>query len=190
MRNIAINKTIEHNMDVRQFVIHDMNILNMNTTDFCAFCHYLYSYMQNNPHKNEVAECFKQASLYMDHSILLKYKLMKDYRKPRQDELFEKFINIVKQYCSTEHSVRFYAEKLFITPQYLSKVSKDISGKTANVWIDEFVLLEAKTLLMHTNLTVQEISLKVGFSDQSCFGKFFRKHTGLSPRKFIQKYTR
>lgn len=160
----------------------------MNSMDFTVFCHCLYSHMQNGSYQDEISELFKQADGYINNSILLKHKQAREYRKPRQEEIFEKFINYIKQYCSLEHSVKFYADKLCISSQYLSKISKDISGRTANEWIDEFVFLEAKTLLAYTNLTIQEISINIGFADQSSFGKFFKRNSGLSPREYLQKH--
>lgn len=186
MREIVTDKTKKYNVDIGQCSIHNISHFEINSTSFCTLFLCLYSYIQNNPHRDEVYELFRQASIYMDNSILSKFKQSEGCRKSRQDELFEKFISIVRLYCSTEHGVRFYADKLFITPQYLSKVTKDVSGRSANAWIDEFVLLEAKTLLIHTSLSIQEISFNVGFSDQSSFGKFFKKNVGLSPTLYAK----
>lgn len=174
-------------MEINRLAIREANDSEMNHTDFCVFCHYLYSSIQNNLSQEEVLEFFKQGSDYMENMILSKYKQAKSYRKSRQEELFDSFISMLRQDCSAEHNLRFYANKLFVTPQYLSKVVKDVSGKTASQWIAEFVLLEAKALLIHTNLTIQEIAFNIGFADQSSFGKFFKKNTGVSPGKFAQE---
>lgn len=187
MKNISSINIVEHNTNIGRLTTHDMNDFRMNSTDFCVFCHYLYSYIQNNLSQDELLDLFKKGSVYIDNLILSKYKQEKGFRKSRQEELFDKFIAIIRQYCSTEHGIKFYAEKLFVTPQYLSKVVKDVSGKSASVWIIEFVLLEAKALLTHTNLTIQEVSFNLGFADQSSFGKFFKKNTGMSPKIFAQK---
>lgn len=187
MKNISSINIVEHNKNIAQLTIPDVNDLSMNSTDFCVFCHYLYSYIQNNLSQDELLEFFKKGSVYIDSLILSKYKQTKGFCKSRQEELFDKFITIIRQYCSTEHGIKFYAEKLFVTPQYLAKVVKDVSGKSASVWITEFILLEAKALLTHTNLTIQEVSFNLGFADQSSFGKFFKKNTGMSPKKFAHK---
>lgn len=186
MKNISSINIAEHNTNIGQLTIYDVNDFSMNSTNFCVFCHYLYSHIQNNLSQDELLDFLKQGSVYMDNLILSKYKQAKGFRKSRQEELFDKFIGIIRQHCSTEHGIKFYAEKLFVTPQYLSKVIKDVSGKSASVWITEFILLEAKTLLTHTNLTIQEVSFNLGFADQSSFGKFFKKNTGMSPKKFAQ----
>jgi len=143
--------------------------------------------MQNGPHKVELSELFKQASIYVKSSILQKYEQAYNNRRTRQDDIFEKFILDLKRYCPIERRVWFYANKQYITSQYLSKVVKDVSGRPACEWIDEFVLFEAKALLACSNLTVLEISDKLSFADQSSFGKFFRKKTGISPKNYAKQ---
>lgn len=174
-------------MNNSRLAFHEANDFSMNSTDFCVYFRYLYSHLQSNFSQEEMFEFFKQVSVDMEDFILSKYKQKKGHRKSRQDELFDKFITALRQHCSIGHNIRFYADKLFVTPQYLSKIVKEVSGKTARAWIAEFVLLEAKALLTHTNLTIQEVGFNMGFSDQSSFGKFFKKNVGVSPKKFAQK---
>ena len=80
--------------------------------------------------------------------------------------------------------MEFYAYQLCITPKHLSKVIKQTTHKNANDWIDEHVILEAKALLKSTNMTTQQISEELNFSDQLFFGKYFRRHTGMSPKEY------
>ena len=94
---------------------------------------------------------------------------------------FMDFLGLLSQHCATERSVRFYADKLFITPKYLSSVIKEVSGKTAGDWIEEFVVVEAKTMLQRTQNSVSEVAYKLNFSSISFFGKYFKRHTGMSP---------
>ncbi len=105
-------------------------------------------------------------------------------RRSRREEMMGTFIDLVEQHFRHERSVLFYAQKLSVTPKHLSAVLKEISGKTAGEWIDYRVVLEAKTMLRSSGLTIQEISLALNFSNQSFFGKYFKHHTGLSPREF------
>ena len=86
-----------------------------------------------------------------------------------------------------KNTVKFYARRLNITPKYLSTVSKDVSGKTAARWIDEAVILEAKSLLRYSGMSIQEIAYHLNFSTQSFFGKYFKQHTGYSPSRFKRK---
>ena len=78
----------------------------------------------------------------------------------------------------------FYASQLCISPQYLSMLLREQTGKSANKWIDDAVLMEAKMLLKTPQLSVQQVAEQLHFSDQSTFGKFFKKHIGLSPLEF------
>lgn len=95
---------------------------------------------------------------------------------PRQGEIFKLFLKLVEKSYKVERQVGFYAEKLSITPKYLSKLVKENTGKSANEWIDEYVMLEAKKLLKSSSLTIQQISEMLNFIDQSSFGKYFTRH--------------
>ena len=88
------------------------------------------------------------------------------------------------EHCKEQHVVTFYAEKLFITPQYLSLILKELTGKSANKWIADALIVEAKMLLKAPQATVQQVADILHFSDQSTFGKFFKKHMGISPMEY------
>ncbi len=102
----------------------------------------------------------------------------------RKEEILSKFILEVLQNFRTERSVAFYADRLCVTPKHLSAVAKDISGHTASELIDHYVIMEAKIMLAETALTIQEISNKLNFANQSFFGKYFKHLTGYSPSTF------
>lgn len=102
----------------------------------------------------------------------------------RKEELFEQFLQLLFEHCREQHVVTFYAEKLFITPQYLSLILKELTGRSANKWIDDALIVEAKTLLKAPQATVQQVADMLHFSDQSTFGKFFKKHMGISPMEY------
>lgn len=94
------------------------------------------------------------------------------------------FLKLVKSNFRKEKFLRFYAEKLGVTSQYLSRSVKQQTGISAAEWIERYVLLEAKVLLKSTNLTIQQISDELSFPSQSFFGKYFKKNIGVSPREF------
>lgn len=105
----------------------------------------------------------------------------------RGDSLFYRFIVEVENNFKTERSVGYYAGKLYVSPKHLSAVVKEVSGRTAGEWIDSYVVNEIKRLLISTDLSIQEISCKLNFVNQSFFGKYFKSHTGMSPRDFRHK---
>lgn len=103
---------------------------------------------------------------------------------PNREEIIIKFVHLLNIHCKEEHSVSFYAQRLCITSAYLSKILKNFSGKTVNAWIDEALMREAQNYLHNPNLTLQQIADALSFSDQSAFGKFFKKHSGMSPLQY------
>lgn len=107
-----------------------------------------------------------------------------DANLTRQEELILRFLNILNENLKKERTVQFYADVLCITSGHLSKVLKKVSGKTANQLIDEAVIMEAKILLGNPSLSIAEVTHELQFSDQSFFGKYFKKHTGFSPSEF------
>ena len=117
-------------------------------------------------------------------NIIFKKNNIVPFELSRKEELFQQFLKLMFKHSREEHSVSFYAGKMCITPQYLSAVLKELTGKTTNNWIDHSLILDAKILLKTPNMTVQQVSDMLNFSNQSTFGKFFKKHTGQSPAEF------
>jgi AraC-like DNA-binding protein len=74
-----------------------------------------------------------------------------------------------------------YANQLAITPNHLTQIVKQITGKTTTEILQETNIMEIKRLLIHTSLTVSEIALMMKFADQSYFTKYFKKMTGQTP---------
>lgn len=107
---------------------------------------------------------------------------------PNRDVLLFLFIQLLNQHCRTEHTVSFYANELCITPEYLSRIMKGFSGKTVNQWIREALMREAERLLRDPDLSIQQVADMLNFSDQSSFGKFFKKHRGTSPMSFKKQF--
>lgn len=104
--------------------------------------------------------------------------------KTRQEEYLENFLKEVAINHKKERSVKYYADALHITPKYLSTVIKEVSGKSAASWINDFVIQEAKVLLKYSGKSIQEITYELNFSTQSFFGKYFKRHTDMSPSEY------
>ena len=102
----------------------------------------------------------------------------------RQELLYESFITLVTEYHLKERGVAFYADRLNLTPKYLSRVIKKVSGRSAPDWIDSFVILEAKNLLRYSGMSIKEIAYALNFNSQSLFYKFFLSHTGMAPKDY------
>ena len=102
----------------------------------------------------------------------------------RSKMIFDQFIKLVTEYHTQYRNVGFYADKLCLTPKYLSKLIKTATGRSAPEWIDAYVILEAKNLLKYSNVTIKEIVYKLNFPNQSVFYKFFKARTGLTPTEY------
>lgn len=98
--------------------------------------------------------------------------------------LFEHFMSLVTEYHSTQRNMAFYASRLGLTPKYLSKLIKQVSGRSAPDWIDLFVILEAKNLLKYSDESIKEIVYQLNFPNPSVFYKFFKAHTGMTPSEY------
>lgn len=107
----------------------------------------------------------------------------------KYEELMKNFVKLILQHCKEKHDVMFYSTELCVTPVYLSRVAKMFSGKTAIKWISEALIIEAKLMLRNPNVSIQKVAEELNFSDQSSFGKFFKKHTGMSPAEHRQNTT-
>ena len=102
----------------------------------------------------------------------------------RAEEYFKQFTHLLGEHYRTERSVGFYARQLCITPKYLTTIIKRISGLSVSEWIDNYVIIEAKTLLKYSHMSIQEIAYYLNFPNQSFFGSYFKRNTGMSPSQY------
>lgn len=107
-----------------------------------------------------------------------------DMLPSQENHHFDRFMRLLEENYSRHRSIRFYSEAMNLSPKYLSQVIKKASGRVATAWIDDFVILEAKNLLKYSSMSIQEISYALNFPNQSFFGKYFKRHTGLSPKTY------
>ncbi|MBQ8493810.1 MAG: AraC family transcriptional regulator [Alistipes sp.] len=101
-----------------------------------------------------------------------------------KNSIVERFIALVEEHYREERLIGFYADKLCITPKYLSKLVKENTGRSAGEWIESHVILEARAMLQSSDMTIQQIATSLNFPNQSFFGKYFKRATGLSPKQY------
>ncbi|MDR2765769.1 MAG: AraC family transcriptional regulator [Tannerella sp.] len=103
----------------------------------------------------------------------------------RKRELFYQFMSLLSKHCREQRNVRFYAEKLHITTNYLCKITREsIPCKSPKDLIDQHFILEIKTLLQSPKLSISEISCRLDFPNESYFCRYFRRLVGMSPQSY------
>lgn len=105
----------------------------------------------------------------------------------RTENITNCFFDLLLRNFETERSVAFYADKLCVTPKYLSSAVKSVTRYSVQSWINEVVLFEAKREIRTTDFTIQQISENLHFPNASSFVRFFRSHVGETPLKYRKK---
>ena len=105
----------------------------------------------------------------------------------RYESIIKSFIELLAANYREEHKVDFYASQLNLSAHYLTLIVKRVTGQSVSDFIFEMLYSESRTLLTHSKLSIQEISSVLNFSDQSSFGKFFKRKAGISPADFRKK---
>lgn len=101
-----------------------------------------------------------------------------------QENIFNRFIDLVNKFGATERRIDFYASQLLLSPNHLSTLIKSYSGQTVMDWVNRATLLQAKILLRHTNLMSYEIAYRLNFSEPTAFNRYFKQHTGITPMQY------
>ncbi len=128
---------------------------------------------------------YLQSLLLWIYNSLLQKGMVDRSTYTRKQLLCHQFFGLLHEYAMQEHQVGFYADKLCITPRYLNEIiASYMRGKTPKQLIDEQLAVEIKVLLNDPRLSVAEIAMMCNFPDQSYLSRFFRKHTGFSPKEF------
>ncbi len=122
--------------------------------------------------------CYELAGIYL-RDIPVK-------RQPctRQDMIFRRFMTLLATDITTSREVKYYADKLCISPKYLTIVTRQMSSRSASDWITRSAILNAKAKLATTNCSVQQIADELNFPNPSFFGQYFLRHTGMTPKEY------
>ena len=173
--NFEINRLIESNP-----------VISLTENEYTAclgFCRMVTAIINShNEFKLEMIKHLTCAYLYgFAHCVIDRNPLQPP---TAEDILMGKFFDELKKNYRQSRSVKFYADKLCVTPGYLSTATKHATGKTVSEWISKYVVLEAKAFLTRRDMSIQQISYRLNFPNQSFFGKYFKKATGQSPNEY------
>lgn len=151
--------------------------------DYCHLCMRAFS-CADLPFRNQMYEALLSTLYYNLANVYGNALVSSPLHNSRQEEIFMQFLQLLEKQYTQYRDVAYYAERLCVTPKYLSSVVKAVSGRTAGVCIDSYVVEEAKRQLRTTRLSVLEISQNLNFPNQSFFGKYFKRLTHQSPYQY------
>lgn len=119
----------------------------------------------------------------LDNIMQIHMKDITDNGKPltRQQTLGRELYLLIVNNYRKEHQAKFYSEKMCLTPQYLNQITTNIFGKTLSAIITDLLFSTARSMLLSSDMSIQEISDELNFADQSSFSKFVKKIAGVSP---------
>ncbi len=153
---------------------------------FCATLEYAIEDTEN-PHYRDTVGGLLSAFMYMFyHKTARVYKQEGRVREFNAQNLFERFVQEVYNHGIEEHGVAFYADLLCISPKYLTQITKRLINHTPKEVINDHLARASVVALRRSDMTIQEISNKLGFPDQSYFGRFFKRMHGVSPLYYRQ----
>ena len=101
-----------------------------------------------------------------------------------KESIAMKFAMLVFENRETHREVAYYADQLCISPLYLTKVIQEVNGRSARDMIADYTIIGIKALLRNADIMIKDVVRQSGFSSQSSFSRFFRKHTGMSPLEY------
>ena len=137
--------------------------------------------------RRETVRSLLTTMIYDLSNIIFRMQNTVDRRQTRGEAIFTQFLQLVELNFRHERRVSWYAKQLCISPKYLSEIIKQVSRRTPNDWIDNFVTLEIRVLLRNSTKSIKEIAQELNFPNQSFFGKFFKEHVGVSPSQYRNK---
>jgi YesN/AraC family two-component response regulator len=100
------------------------------------------------------------------------------------DRIYRKFMLLLAEKSNANRSVKSYADELCVSPKYLTSVCRRHSNSTASELIAASMISRIKHLLLYSDLSIKEVAAEMGFDNLSFFGKYVRKHLGLSPNNY------
>lgn len=142
-------------------------------------------------HSNHI---YKSEVLHMLYSIFIldlqnaqNHAIVHRQTPQRVEEIFIGFISLLPRYFTQHHDIPFYASMLHITPVYLSRVVRQVTGRTVVYYINQMLLMDASFLLQTSQLSITQIAEHLHFADTPSFSKFFSRLNGMSPKEYRRR---
>lgn len=170
-------------------------VFSLDEKDAALFCQYhalLQKKVASNlgKHRTEVIGSLMLAFLYEFGDVVDRFVERQGHTFSSAETIFNNFINMLTDMRPKKRSVNFYAGRLHITPKYLTAVCSGVSGCPASKIIDTYVVKDISYMLRYTRKSVKEISCDLDFPNISFFGKYVKKHLGVSPKNYRERFVK
>ena len=160
--------------------------LRLQADDFLRIQHFvdLLWEIVHRPYDRQTVEHLETALLY-DLKLLHAHQSGENTAKlSRGQRILQQFLDALGRKDPLPRNIRAYADYLCITPNHLSAVIREQSGRSVMDWLNAHCILRAQVLLRHTNRSVYEIADRLGFQSSTFFTRFFHRETGLTPKEY------
>ena len=193
IRDINFDLNVLASMGHKEHIHHSGHVLHVSESEASTLSEYFRLLHRNSTGEGE--DIYTK-SIARNLIAALTYEVMKTLTSRIDDSETSKaprsrrvsyvndFIRLVHDHHSRERTLAFYADRLFISPKYLSLIIKEATGHLASEIIDSYVILEAKNLLRFSGKNIQQIAYELNFPNQPSFGKYFKHLTGMSPSEY------
>lgn len=156
--------------------------------EFCRYYELLcYKASHSYVNQKKVIDALMLAFVYDMQNVMEKIVRINPRPFTSGEQLFKNFIELLSSSYPKNRRVEFYADRLHVTSKYLSSVCKKIGKKTASQFIDQAVLKDIEYLMKHSSKSIKEITAELDFPSLSFFGKYVKKHLGLSPKAYREQ---
>lgn len=147
----------------------------------------LYNTMQAHQRHSQVILHLVSAFLWQTDQYWSQHESESRSSLTREQRLFTDFVRLVSQYAAQEHNIDFYAQRLFLSPRYMSTLVKQVSGKAAKQWIDDAIVTRIKVELRHSDKSAAQIADEMHFPNPSFFCKYFKRMTGMTTQEYRER---
>lgn len=182
---------VQNVKNVSSLLIFSMNnpVVTLTPREIQVYSNYYHTIrekMSDREHhyRTDLVKSLLLAMFYDMSNVIWRVEQRGTKTQTRADAIFAQFIRLLEENFRQERRVGWYAGQLFITPKYLSEVVKQVSKRTPNEWIDNYVMLEVRVLLKNTTKSIKEITEELNFPNQSFLGKYFKERMGVSPSEY------
>jgi AraC-like DNA-binding protein len=154
--------------------------------DLLKMCDFLKKHdsREGHPCREEISRHLASAIIYEVIGIYEKGEPIRQQPYSLKNNLYFELMQLIAQNYRKHRNVEFYAGELCITPRYLSAICKDVTGMTATDCINRHVIVNARILLITTEMTILQISEEMNFPNPSFFTQFFKKHMNMTPKEY------